>query len=121
MTLKERLLQLASALPSDHSAVTITRADLIALLQGDNSETGGRSMRDLTVDEVADETGRAPSTVRGWLISGALRGYKFNNFGWRVPRAALREYLDTRSNQATETPGEVSGVDITTWRKVRGA
>ena len=29
MTLKERLRQLASALPSDDSAVTMTRADLV--------------------------------------------------------------------------------------------
>ena len=85
MTIKERLRQLVSALPSDDSAVTITRADLITLLEDDTGETGVDSTRDLTVKEVAKETGRAPSTVRDWLISGALRGYKLNNRDWRVP------------------------------------
>ena len=121
MTLHDRLRQLASALPSDDSAVTITRADLLALLERDSRETEVGSTRDLTVEEVADETSRAPSTVRGWLISEALRGYKFNNRDWRVSRDSLREYLNAQSTQATETPGEVGKVDITAWRKLRGA
>ena len=33
MTLRDRLRQLASALPSDASAVTLTRADIVALLK----------------------------------------------------------------------------------------
>ena len=107
MTLKERLRQLASALPSDTCAVTLTRADLVALLEDDSRETEVGSTRDLTVEDVADETGRAPSTVRGWLISNALRGYKLNNRDWRVPRAALGEYLRARPNHANETPSEV--------------
>jgi len=117
VTLKERLRQLASALPSDHSAVTITRADLITLLEDDTGETGVGSARDLTVEEVAHETHRAPSTVRGWLISGELPGFKFNG-GWRVPRAALREYLEA---EASDTPRDEGQVDITAWRKVGGA
>ena len=76
MTLRERLRQLASALPSDKCAISITRADLVALLEGDIGEVDVDSTRDLTVEEVADRVRRAPSTVRGWLISGALRGYK---------------------------------------------
>ena len=39
MTLAERLQQLVSALPSDDSAVTITRAGIVALLERDDSET----------------------------------------------------------------------------------
>ena len=85
----------AAPLPSDDSAVTITRGDLVALLEEDKSGTWVASTRDLTVEEVADETHRAPSTVRGWLLSGALRGFKLNNRDWRVPRTALREVLST--------------------------
>ncbi len=117
MTLEERLRQLASALPSDDSAVMITRADLVRLLEADSSETGVGSTRDLTVEQVADETSRAPSTVRGWLISRALRGYKLNNRDWRVPRTALRAYLGARAHHASETPADV---DIAAWQNVRG-
>ena len=121
MTLKERLRQLASALPSDHSAVIITRADLVALLDGDGSETGVGSGRDLTVEQVADETGRAASTVRDWLRSEALRGYKLNGRDWRVPRAALDEYLEAQATDTSETRPDVGDVDISAWRKERGA
>jgi len=99
MTLKERLRQLASALPSDDSAVTMTRADLVTLLQGDIGEVDVASTRDLTVEEVAKETGRAPSTVRDWLISGALCGYKLNGRDWRVARSALRQYLEAQATK----------------------
>ena len=115
MTLKERLRQLASALPSDDSAVTFTRADLVDLLEDDPEEKVVGSMPDLTAKEVAERTGRAPSTVRSWLCSGALTGYKLNNRDWRVPRAALRGYLEAQATQSSETPGDV---DITAWRKV---
>ncbi len=120
MTLKKRLRQLASALPSDDCSVTITRAALGALLEGESSEEVG-STRDLTVEEVAEETVRAPSTVRGWLISKALRGYKLNNRDWRVPRAALHEYLEAQLIQANVMPPDVGEVDIAAWQKVRGA
>ena len=60
MTLVERLRQLVEALPSDDCSVTITRADLISLLEEDAGSAA--SPRDMTVEEVARETGRAPST-----------------------------------------------------------
>ena len=113
--------QLASALPSDDSAVTITRADLVALLEGNRSETTVGSVRDLTVEDIAEETGRAPSTVRGWLISGALRGYKLHGYAWRVPCTALREYLDHQPMRHEEIPRGASAVDITEWRRLLGA
>ena len=41
MTLHERLRKLASALPSDRSAITITRADLLALLEEEEATLKG--------------------------------------------------------------------------------
>ena len=70
MTLHERLRQLALALPSDDASVTITRAALLALVEEDGAPEA--PVRDLTVEEVAEETGRAASTVRGWLLAGVL-------------------------------------------------
>lgn len=120
MTPVDRLRLIASALPSDASAVTFTRADLLALIEGD----GERPVdgRDLTVEEVAEETGRAGSTVRGWLIAGELRGYKLNGRDWRVPRSALRDYLTGQTAGAQpETPPDTEDVDIGAWRKLRKA
>ena len=118
MTLHDRLRQLASALPSDDAAVSFTRADLLALAEED--EAPATPARDLTVEEVAEEMGRAPSTVRGWLITGALRGYKLNGRDWRVPRPALRDYVTART-ETNDPPSEGGEVDITAWRRVRGA
>ncbi len=118
MTLQDRLRQLASALPSDDAAVSFTRADLLALLEEDG--TPATCTRDLTVEEVAEEVGRKPSTVRGWLIAGALRGsYKLNGRDWRIRRSALREYL-TAQTETNNPPSEAGEVDIAAWRKVRG-
>ena len=115
MTVQERLRQLAAALPSAESAVTFTRADLLALIDGE-AESRALSLSDLTVQEVASEVKRSPSTVRTWLISGALRGYKLNRRDWRVPRTALREYL---AAPAPESPPPAADVDLGAWRKIR--
>ena len=115
MTALDRLRQLASALPSDDSAVTFTRAGLIALLgEGDAGDPTATFVRDLTVVEVAQRLSRAPSTVRGWLLSGNLRGHKLNR-EWRVTESALRDYL----NRPSETDKEPAEVDIGAWRNVR--
>lgn len=36
--------------------------------------------------------GRHENTIRGWLQSGALRGYKLHGKEWRVSRSAIREF-----------------------------
>jgi excisionase family DNA binding protein len=116
--LHERLRQRATPLPSDVSAVTLTRADLLALIE-DSSEAHPANARDMTVEEVAEETRRAPSTIRGWLIAGELEGYKLNGRDWRITRAALRAYLEDQGG-ADESPPAAGDVDIGAWRKVRG-
>ncbi len=122
MSLHSRLRQLAAALPSDSSAVTFTRADLRVMLDEDDGHESDLILRDLRVEEVAEETCRSPSTVRSWLISGELRGYKLQNRDWRVPRSALREFLN---NQPANRSGDDAGpkslrrVDLGAWRKVR--
>ncbi len=117
MTLEERLRTLVSALPSG-GAVTLTRTDLVALLE-DAGDVGSFPTSDLTVEEVAAETHRAPSTVRTWLTSGELRGYKLMGKAWRIPRAALRAFLDAQG-APPEPPMDPDKVDIGAWRRVRG-
>lgn len=67
---------------------------MLAMLNEDEFLEEAARVRDLRVAEVAEETCRSPSTVRGWLISGQLRGYKLQGPDWRVPRSALRASLD---------------------------
>lgn len=116
MTLSERLRALAEALPSDASSVTLTRADLLTLAEG--SGDAPLAVRDLTVEEVAQEVQRAASTVRGWLIAGKLRGYKLNGRDWRVPRAALRAYLDAQTRAPEKATPSRATANITAWRNV---
>jgi excisionase family DNA binding protein len=121
MNLHERIRRLVAALPSDHAAVTLTRADLATLLDAPGAPDAPARPRDLTVKEVAEETGRDASTVRGWLIAGQLRGYKLNGRDWRVPVAALRDYLDGQVRRAKPEPASEPGedVDISAWRRIR--
>ena len=110
-----------NALPSDHSAISLTRADLIALLEEEEDEVAPDSTRDLNIREVAEETKRAPSTVRSWLVEGRLRGYKLRNRDWRVPRSALRQFLNEQPANESRKPADTARaekVDIGAWRKV---
>ncbi|HLZ73350.1 MAG TPA: helix-turn-helix domain-containing protein [Dehalococcoidia bacterium] len=56
--------------------------------------------RDLTVKEVAERLGTHPETVRRWLQSGRLRGYRpgGDKLGWRVRREDLEQYIAVRTN-----------------------
>ena len=81
----------------------------MALLnEDDDGNVTATSVRDRTVEEVAEEMRKAPSTVRGWLLSGDLRGYKFHR-EWRIPRSALRDYLTAQAatSVAQRDTGEV--------------
>ncbi len=115
MTLDELRRWAASAPPG-----TLVPADsLAAMLAG--VEDGDDRLVDLTVQEAAVELRRAPSTVRGWCIDGRLRAYKLNGREWRVPRAAMRDYLEGQKNgssrQATRTNGKAA--DLAAWRNVK--
>lgn len=123
MTAAERLRKLAEVLPSDRSAVTFTRADLLALAADEKPDS---PTRDMTVEDVAAETGRAPSTVRTWLIGGDLQGYKLRGRDWRVTRGALSAFLDGEGRAApaelrAPTDGDDTPEDSTWRRRLRSA
>ena len=118
MTLAERLRQLAAALPSEASSVTLTRRDILAMLEGAADAVSSRPGRDMTVEEVAEEVQRSPSTIRRWLIAGELRGYKLQGRDWRVTRPALRDYLARQARPDDESPKDSPEVDISAWRSL---
>lgn len=120
-SLHTRLRKLVAALPSDDSSVTFTRAALLRMLEEDDLGEPEVITRDLRVSEVAEETCRAPSTVRSWLISGHLWGYKLQGRDWRVPRSALRAFLDAQPSQddGLVEDADAAEVDIGAWRALR--
>lgn len=80
---------------------------------------------DLTIAQVAALFDRQPSTVRDWLRSGRLNGYKMAEREWRVPareielmqeREARRTRPCRRREDAAPRPGRTT--DITAWRDV---
>lgn len=85
---------------------------------GQESEEEARA--DLTLHEAADRLDRAESTVRGYLGSGELGGYKFRGREWRVPESAVRRFLnEERNGGGGEGPRRVRGRgddDLAAWR-----
>lgn len=72
---------------------------LPAKVEAPSTSDRGEVLADLTVDEVAQALGRTPSSVRSWLRSGEVLGYKLRGREWRIRREDLRAFLD---DQATE-------------------
>jgi excisionase family DNA binding protein len=73
---------------------------------------------DLTVAQIAQLFGRSPSTVRQWLESGALEGYKLFRREWRVTPAAFAAFqIRQRSGIARSTGSPARGQgSLGDWR-----
>jgi excisionase family DNA binding protein len=105
MTLPERLALLVENLPPGAS-VTLPVDWLRSELEAEG--VNGSTISDLTVEALAAELGRAPSTVRGWLLEGAIpEAYKLGR-EWRIPRAAVRRYLDSLAGNGGNAVGKVT-------------
>lgn len=79
----------------------------------------GEPVRDLSCADVATALDRKPGTVRAWCARGEIPGaYLLNHREWRIPRAALRAYLDRQGNQRTTGNADAAGsVDLGSWRR----
>ncbi len=54
-----------------------------------------QSERMLTVPEVADRLGVTHETVRRWLRSGQLQGFRVSKkAGWRIPHRSVNKMID---------------------------
>ena len=85
-------------------------------------EGQGSDLADLTLEQVADKVGRAPSTVRGWCNSGRMAGaYRLRGREWRVPQDALRRFVEAERNQEgrPSTVRSRGPVDLGSWRKLK--
>jgi hypothetical protein len=93
------LRTLASAL-SPGSPMSVPREWVLELVDRLGSRHTDSGSPDLTVTQVAERFGRAPSTVRGWVGRGLLVGaYRFQGREIRVPVAALAAF------EASQRPG----------------
>ena len=112
----EELRALYDALPPG-SAISLSREAVGGLLDGLSLPRGGvQDGSDLTLEEVAERVGRAPSTVRGWCRCGSLVGaYRLNGRGWRIPLLALDAFL--RAQEERRTAPTMGGHNLSAWRK----
>ena len=119
MTLED-LLRLHEAMPPG-SSISLSREAVGRLLDGLSPPRGGaQNGSDLTLQEVAERVGRAPSTVRGWCASGRLiGGYRLNGRGWRIPLSALGAFL--RAQEERSAGPTMGGHNLSAWRKDYGA
>ncbi len=116
MGLVDRLRAIVEPMPADAS-VTLSVSWLRDLLAAEGDSPGMDGL--LTLDETAEVVGRSPSTVRTWLNTGQLDGFKLNARSWRVRGSALRRFIARQESGEHETPTvrSTGSVDISAWRK----
>ena len=75
----------------------------------------------LTVSQVAEVTGRAPSTVRTWAAEGRLPGARrLRGREWRIPRAAISALLEEGAGgpKVSASPSRMPPGGLSAWRGV---
>jgi excisionase family DNA binding protein len=93
-------------------------------LNGDGEPESEEVLADLTVAAVAEMFDRHPNTIRDWLHSGALAGYRLNNREWRIPRSSLAEFQQRQrlgDDPATPALGKARPRKLGDWRRHRSA
>lgn len=118
MTIAERLRRAVQGLP-EGASITLPVGVVRNWLSDLPEEADDNRFGDLTVPELAAELDRAESTVRGWLNAGDIpQAYKLNGREWRVPRTAVRDFLD-RQRDEDEGPGRIRsrGGKLGDWRE----
>ena len=118
-----RLRTAVESLPAGCS-LTLSRELLLQVLsdrsEGDPiAEDPGALAADLTVPEIARLFGRSPNTVRQWLESGKLQGYKLLGREWRVTRSAVEAFQrEQRESKRIAISPRRSTKSLSDWRKV---
>ena len=122
----EQLRTAVAALPPG-ALVTLPREALLDVLGGGREDgagtTGGDGAPavtvDLTVTDVAQRFRRHASTIRQWLESGRLEGYKLFGREWRVPLAAVAAFQDQqRHGRERGSSPTRDAPSLADWRKV---
>jgi excisionase family DNA binding protein len=107
------------SLPDDALLPVRLIREAVAGIQGTGCDGG----LGLTVGEVAEETGRAASTVRTWAAEGRLPGAKrLRGREWRIPRSALHALLEEDDAPARASGAkrlEVPRGGLSAWRDAK--
>ena len=56
----------------------------------------------LTIREVADKFGVSYWTIRRWVLSGKIKGYKFGNITWRVDEEEVQAFIENHTYKIPE-------------------
>jgi excisionase family DNA binding protein len=82
--------------------------------EGDSPGMG----RLLTLKEAGEVVGRSPSTVRTWLNTSRLAGFKLNGRTWRIRESALRSFIERQESGEHEPPTirSYGSVELGDWR-----
>lgn len=116
MTLPVRLRRLLDALPVG-ATVSLTREAIQDLLAHGTDELEDLGLAvDMTAREVGVLLSRSQNTVRRWLESGELRGYKLRGREWRVTRQAI---VDFQTRERIGPKGDGDDIDLGGWRNHR--
>lgn len=108
------------------TVITLSREKLIQLLSGFGPGTVSprkdpTPIVDLSVGQVATLYGKSPNTVRRWLESGQLEGYKLFGREWRITQQMLAAFQqDQRCGRGRE-PVTRQLKHIDAWRTVDSA
>ncbi|MGH7476570.1 MAG: helix-turn-helix domain-containing protein [Longimicrobiales bacterium] len=120
MNLHDRLRALVEVLP-EGATVNLSRADLLALLDGDGEAQGVAAPADYTVEDIAARFDRSPNTVREWIRRGELEAYPFGR-EYRITPAALEQFVQAKresgQQRASRPPSTRSSsvADLGSWR-----
>jgi excisionase family DNA binding protein len=117
MDVCDRLRRIAETLP-EHGSVTLSRADLLELVEAALTEAADEPLGDYTVAQVGDMFQRSPQTVRDWIKSGRLRAYKLNGREYRITQVAVEEFLEQQRNGTPDSGGRKKAADLGAWRDV---
>ena len=117
MSIEDRLRQIVTALP-EQASVTLP----VMLVKEWLEMEADDPLADLTVGEVAQQLGRAPSTVREWIRRRELEAYQLGK-EYRVTRPALTTFCQRQRN-GSPTSGRSENApsrrsDLGAWRKLR--
>src|SRR6266852_6176106 len=122
----EQLRKAVAVLPPG-TLVTLPREALLDVLGGGGGDGAAATGSDgppavavdLTVTDLAQRFRRHPSTIRQWLESGRLEGYKLFGREWRVPAAAVAAFQDQQRFGSGSDSAVKNRTSLGDWRKVK--